>query len=109
MTNKQDLYNVLFKHKTELQSQRIELALIDDLTKQANNASKLSAENIILIDKVRANFKESLSILNKVEIEAQKAYKIIIDLGLPNALYKEFLDNVKSDISINNKLLQKYS
>ena len=95
--------------KSELNNQKVELALIDDLRKQANISSKLNAENINLIEKVRANFKESLAILNKVETDAQKGYKMALDLGAGESLYKEFLDNIKSDISVNNKLLQKYS
>jgi len=95
--------------KTELGTHKVDLALLDDLRKMANTSSKLNAENINLIDKVRSNFRESLSILNKVEIEAAKGLKMALDLGVGEGLYKEFLDSVKSDISVNNKLLQKYS
>jgi hypothetical protein len=108
MSEQKVVFNKLFK-KEELASHKVELALIDDLRKLANTSSKLNAENINLIDKVRANFKESLSILSKVEAEATKGLKMALDLGIGGDLYKEFLDNVKSDISVNKKLLEKYS
>ena len=108
MSTEKIVMNALFG-KTELASVKVELALIDDLRKMANTSSKLNAENINLIDKVRSNFKESLSILSKVETEAAKGLKMALDLGVGEGLYKEFLDSVKSDISVNNKLLQKYS
>lgn len=95
--------------KTELASHEVELALIDDLRKQANSSSKLNAESITLINKAISNYKESVSILNKVQAEAEKGYKLALELGLQDSIYKEFLDNVKSDILVNNKLIQKYS
>lgn len=99
--------NKLFK--TELATQKVDLALIDDLRKQANTSSKLNAESITLINKAISNYKESVSILNKVQVEAEKGYKLALELGLQDSIYKEFLDNVKSDILVNNKLIQKYS
>jgi hypothetical protein len=77
--------------------------------KQANTSSKLNAENINLINKVKSNYKESLSILSKVETEAQRALKLAIELGVGDSIYKEFLSSVKQDISINQKLLDKHS
>lgn len=102
------VFSSLFK-KEELSSIKVELALIDDLRKQANSSSKLNAESIILINKAISNYKESVSILNKVQAEAERGYKMALELGLQDSIYKEFLDNVKSDISVNNKLIQKYS
>ena len=108
MTTEKIVMNALFG-KTELASVKVDLALIDDLRKQANSSSKLNAESITLINKAISNYKESVSILNKVQAEAEKGYKMALDLGVGEGLYKEFLDNVKSDISVNNKLIQKYS
>ena len=108
MTTEKLVMNSLFG-KTELKSEKVELALIDDLRKQANSSSKLNAESITLINKAISNYKESVSILNKVQTEAERGYKIALELGLQDSIYKEFLDNVKSDISVNNKLIQKYS
>ena len=108
MTTEKLVMNSLFG-KTELASVKVELALIDDLRKQANNSSKLNAESITLINKAVSNYKESVSILNKVQAEAERGYKIALELGLQDSIYKDFLDNVKSDISVNNKLIQKYS
>jgi hypothetical protein len=97
------------KEAVKLDSQLVELALIDDLRKQANTSSKLNAENINLINKVKSNYKESLSILSKVETEAQRALKLAIELGVGDSIYKDFLSSVKQDISINQKLLDKHS
>ncbi len=108
MTTEKLVMNSLFA-KTELKSEKVELALIDDLRKQANSSSKLNAESITLINKAISNYKESVSILNKVQAEAERGYKIALELGLQDSIYKEFLDNVKSDISVNSKLIQKYS
>jgi hypothetical protein len=107
MSNLKSVGNKLFK--TELANQKVDLALIDDLRKQANSSSKLNAESITLINKAISNYKESVSILNKVQVEAEKGYKLALELGLQDSIYKEFLDNVKSDILVNNKLIQKYS
>jgi hypothetical protein len=107
MSTLREIGNKLFKE--EFASQKVELALIDDLRKQANISSKLNAENITLINKVRSNYKESLSILSKVEMEAEKGYKLALELGLSDNIYKEFLSSVKSDISVNKNLLNKYS
>jgi hypothetical protein len=107
MSTLKSVGNKLFK--TELANHKVDLALIDDLRKQANSSSKLNAESITLINKAISNYKESVSILNKVQVEAEKGYKLALELGLQDSIYKEFLDNVKSDILVNNKLIQKYS
>jgi hypothetical protein len=95
--------------EVKLAKHEVKLALIDDLRKQANTSSKLNAENINLLNKVRSNYKESLSILSKVETEAQRAFKLAVELGVGDAIYKDFLNSVKQDISVNQKLLDKYS
>ena len=111
MNTKRTVYEKInsISPKVELSQVEVALSLIDDLRKQANTSSKLNAENINLIEKVRSNFKESLSILKKVESETQKGYKMALDLGVGESLYKEFLSSVQGDISVNQKLLQKYS
>jgi hypothetical protein len=108
MTTEKLVLSKLFT-KTELGTHEIHLSLIDDLRKMANNSSKLNAESNNLIEKVRSNFRESLSILGKVETEATKGLKMALDLGIGESLYKDFLDAVKGDISVNKKLLDKYS
>jgi len=97
------------KEAVKLESQLVELNLLGDLKKQANTSSKLNAENINLINKVKSNYKESLSILSKVETEAQRGLKLAVELGIGQELYKEFLNSVKSDIDIQKKLLDKHS
>jgi hypothetical protein len=95
--------------KVELEKHEVELALVDDLRKLANQSSKLNAENINLLNKVRANYKESISILSKVETEATKGLKMATDLGVGVELYKEFVNSVKGDLALNKKFLEKYS
>ena len=109
MNTRKTVYNKLFSEKTELAKHEVELALVDDLRKLANSSSKLNAENLNLLNKVRANYKESISILSKVETEAMKALKLATDLGVGVDLYKQFLDSVKGDLALNKKFLEKYS
>ena len=96
-------------NEVNLGAHEIELALLDDLRKSANQSSKLNAENLTLLNKVRTNYKESISILTKVETEALKALKMATDLGAGVELYKEFSDSVRNDLALNKKFLEKYS
>jgi hypothetical protein len=83
MTNKQDLYNVLFKHKTELQ--KVEFAAIDDINKLLDGS--LSKQRNL----ISQGLKISEGLLN-LTADYQKALSLSIDsankakdLGIPEA------------------------
>lgn len=105
----QIIKDITEKVMIKLAKHEVDLDLIEDLRKLANQSSKLNAENINLLNKVRTNYKESISILSKVETEAMKGLKMATDLGVGAELYKEFVNVVKGDLDVNKKLLEKYS
>jgi hypothetical protein len=77
MTNKQDLYNVLFKHKTELSRQRIELSLIDDIKKIYGSAGgKFLSLESDLFDVKKKMLELMKVIMNKEESDVHEYIKL---------------------------------
>jgi hypothetical protein len=87
MTNKQDLYNVLFKHKTELQ--KVELSLISDFDKNFNIAldglNKTEPEYKNIVNSARTLYANIEKINTKIVdtiLEFNRLEKISNDLGI---------------------------
>ena len=108
MNTTKTVYNRLFNKKTELETHKIELGLIQDIKKNADNTEKAAKKFVSSRSKIKAEVKKAIDVAEVFTVENAKLRKslesfkkTVEDLGL-NARDNE----VYSDA---DALLTKYS
>jgi hypothetical protein len=110
MSELKTVYNKLFK--TELASQKVELALIDDLKKELASLFDGGSKRASEISAIASSLQSAKSVGLSISEKADKASKMAKDLGLDSAQF-DFIKNESLNYSkvldITAKNLIKYN
>jgi len=98
MNTKKAVYNKLFSKKTELETHKVELGLIDDINKYNKRANTIKTEAFDLLEKTQIAFKQVIQNYGLVVDVAEKGEKLAKELGIDSKDISNKLISAKENI-----------
>ena len=108
MKTQREVFNKLFKEdKTELETQKVELALIDDIRSEMATANKGAIKGIDMIEAAKKPLENSLRDNKSLVKKLERTKKSAIEIGASEILreVQKFEQQVKENIKAIDKIL----
>ena len=105
MNTTKTVYNRLFSKKTELESHKIELGLIQDIEAEMAQANKGAMTAIDLAEKAKTPAEKSLKLNKDLLKKIEKTKKAAIELGSNEVLKK--VQNIEKQVKDNIQSIDK--